>query len=72
MYIEYIVGPVVALLLGLKFTDLKVKKQQVTIDMLEAKVERLQTAEAEIPKKIMATMSPIAVAVQKVNAQLGL
>ena len=72
MYIEYIVGPVVALLLGMKFTDFKSKKQQETIVQLEAKVELLEKSEAETPKKIMATVAPIAMAIQKVNAQLGL
>lgn len=72
MYLEYIVGPVVALLLGMKFTDIKSKKQQETIVQLETKVELLEKLEAETPKKIMATVAPIAMAIQKVNAQLGL
>ena len=72
MYFEYIVGPVVALLLGMKFTDFKSKKQLEAIAALESKVELLEQSETETPKKIMATVAPIALAVQKLNAQVGL
>ena len=69
MYLEYVIGPVLALLMGMKFSDYKVKEQQKTITQLEEKVVVL---EAELPKKVMATMLPVAKAVQKLNQQVGL
>ena len=67
--LEYVIGPVVALLLGMKFTDFKDKNKDVQIKALEAKVELLEN---EVPKKMMATLVPVAKAVQKLNQQVGL
>ena len=76
MAIEYIVGPILALLLGMKFTTFKNKEQEKVVASLEAKVEVLekssQQLEEELPKKMMATMLPVAKAVQKLNQQVGL
>ena len=67
--LEYVIGPVVALLLGMKFTDFKDKSKDVQIKALEAKIELLEN---EVPKKMMATLVPVAKAVQKLNQQVGL
>lgn len=76
MALEYVVGPVLALLLGMKFTDLKNKEAEKTIAELNEKVVLLEksasTLEDELPKKMMATMMPVAKAVQKLNQQVGL
>ncbi len=48
MMLEYVVGPVLALLLGMKFTDLKSKDKDTQIQELQAKVELL---EGELPKE---------------------
>ena len=76
MAIEYIVGPVLSLLLGMKFTTFKNKEQEKVVASLQAKVEVLekssQQLEEELPKKVMATMLPVAKAVQKLNQQVGL
>jgi len=69
MALEYIVGPVLALLLGMKFTDLKCKQKDAKITELE---EKLSLVETETPKKLMATLMPVAKAVQKLNQQVGL
>jgi hypothetical protein len=69
MALEYIVGPVLALLLGMKFTDLKAKEKDAKISELESKIELMET---ETPKKLMATLMPVAKAVQKLNQQVGL
>ncbi len=69
MALEYIVGPVLALLLGMKFTDMKSKEKDVKIKSLE---EKLTLVETETPKKLMATLMPVAKAVQKLNQQVGL
>ena len=69
MALEYIVGPVLALLLGMKFTDFKTKEKDAKISELESKIELIET---ETPKKMMATLVPVAKAVQKLNQQVGL
>jgi len=76
MAIEYIVGPILSLLLGMKFTTFKNKEQEKVVASLQAKIEvlekRSQQLEEELPKKVMATMLPVAKAVQKLNQQVGL
>ena len=69
MALEYIIGPVLALLLGMKFTDLKSKEKDVKIVELETKIALIET---ETPKKMMATLIPVAKAVQKLNQEVGL
>jgi len=76
MALEYIVGPVLALLVGMKFSVYKSKEAEKTIAELKEKVVLLEkstsTLEDELPKKVMATMLPVAKAVQKLNQQVGL
>ena len=76
MALEYIVGPVLALLVGMKFSVYKHKEAEKTIAELKEKVVLLEkstsTLEDELPKKVMATMLPVAKAVQKLNQQVGL
>ena len=76
MALEYIVGPIVALLLGMKFTVYTAAKQEKTIAELKEQVVLLEkstaTLESELPKKVMATMLPVAKAVQQLNQQVGL
>ena len=67
MALEYIVGPVLALLLGMKFTDFKTKEKDAKIVELESKIALIET---ETPKKMMATLMPVAKAVQKLNSNL--
>jgi len=69
MALEYIVGPVLALLLGMKFTDYKTKEKDAKITELESKITLMET---ETPKKMMATLIPVAKAVQKLNQEVGL
>ena len=76
MVIEYVVGPVLALPLGMKFSDYKSKQADKTIAELNEKIEKLEQhtseVENEMPKKLMATVMPIAKAVNKLNQQVGL
>ena len=69
MALEYIVGPVLALLLGMKFTDLKSKEKDAKITELEEKISLIET---ETPKRMMTTLMPVAKAVQKLNQTVGL
>ena len=70
--LEVIVGPVLAVLVTLKLTDLNLKKQEKTIAEIQEKITLLEVAEQETPKKMMATLIPVAKAVNKINQQLGL
>jgi hypothetical protein len=76
MALEYIVGPVLALLVSMKFSDMQLKKQQAAIDAMNARVEKVIQSvtefEEEVPKKLMATVMPVATAVHKLNQQIGL
>ena len=76
MALEYVVGPLLALLVGMKFSVYKNKETQKTITELKEQVVLLEkstsTLENELPKKVMVTMLPVAKAVQKLNQQVGL
>ena len=69
MYLEFVVGPVLSLLIALKFGDMKDKKR---VEEIKALREQVELIENELPKKVMATMLPVAKAVQKLNQQVGL
>ena len=71
-----IVGSVLTLLLSMKFTVYKGEKHAVEYKALVEKVEKLEAAE-EIKDKallrnVMTTVQPIAVAVQKLNQEVGI
>ena len=73
MAFEYIIGPVIAALIAMKYGDYKAtvkeKAQSAVIEQLSQKLELVET---ETPKKMMATLMPVAKAVQKLNQQVGL
>ena len=85
---EYFVGPVLALLLGLKFTAYKVKKAEDVMEEqyaeliadVEAKVlENSKETEAKIlenngviSQQTLKLMVPVVTNVQRINTQLGL
>jgi hypothetical protein len=73
---EYAIGPVLALLLGLKFTDYKTKKHQEEYKVLVERVEKVEAvaaqAEAETFKKVVKTIQPVAVAVKNLNDFVGI
>ena len=72
----YIVGPILALLISLKFTQQQQTKHQKEYKALLAKVELLENRSAEtettILKNVMSTVMPIAKAVNKLNREVGL
>ena len=73
---EYVVGPIIGLMLGMKFTVWKAKQNEDKFADLQAKVEsvvlRVAENESEMPKRVMATVAPVAIAVKKLNEQVGL
>jgi hypothetical protein len=72
----FLVGPVLALLISLKFTQQQHSKHQKEYEALVAKVELLETrneaVDKEMLQKIMTTVMPIAKAVNKLNQEVGL
>jgi len=72
----FVVGPVLALLISLKFTQQQQSKHQKEYEALVAKVELLESRNEEVDKemlqKIMTTVMPIAKAVNKLNQEVGL
>ena len=73
---EYVIGPILALLLGMKFADYKTKEAETSMETLEKKIElieqKLQSQEEDLPKKVVATMVPLAKAVKELNQTVGL
>ena len=74
--IELAVGPVLALLISLKYTQQQNTKHQREYEALVTKVELLEDRNKEVDKemlqKIMTTVMPIAKAVNKLNQEVGL
>ena len=74
---EYVVGPVVALLLGMKFTDFKTKEQvkqlEKTNQELIALVEEKMLENTKmVSQQTLKMMMPMAKSVTDINKQLGL
>ena len=73
---EYILGPVLTLLLALKFTDWKSKQLEERVANTQQQVELvrkdIEVRDAELPKKVMATVVPLAKAVRNLNQTVGL
>ena len=74
--IELAVGPILALLISLKYTQQQNTKQQKEYEALVARVElienRNEALDKEMLQKIMTTVMPIAKAVNKLNQEVGL
>ncbi len=72
----YVLGPVLALLVSLKYTQQQNTKHQKEYEALVTKVELLENRNEEVDKemlqKIMTTVMPIAKAVNKLNQEVGL
>jgi hypothetical protein len=72
----YAVGPILALLISLKFTQQQNTKHQKEYEALVARVElienRNEALDKELLQKIMTTVMPIAKAVNKLNQEVGL
>ena len=74
--IEYVVGPVLALLVGMKFTDFKSKEQANKIKDLEAKIEQVsitnQEFQKDVSQKVVTTIIPVVQQVKKLNEFVGI
>ena len=76
MFGYVIAGPLLALLVSLKYTQQQNQKHQKEYEALVTKVELLETRNEQVDKemlqKIMTTVMPIAKAVNKLNQEVGL
>lgn len=73
---EYIASGLIALLIGMKFTDYKSKEHQKEYNVLIERVETIEKqavlAEGETFKKVIKTIQPVATAVQRLNQEVGI
>ena len=74
---EYILGPAAALLLGLKFTDYRVKRavkrmEEQRSELLVALEAKVNANNKMISEQTLKMMLPMANSVQQINGQLGL
>ncbi len=73
--IEYAIGPVLAVLINLKFNQVSQKKFKDRLTTVEARIEKVEKAveviDRETLKKMMATISPVAKAVITLQEAVG-
>ena len=74
--LEYAVGPVLALLISLKYTKLQFDKKVSQIDDALARLEKvektLEVSDKETLKKMMITLTPVAKAVRELQEAIGI
>ena len=72
MYLEFIVGPVLAALLSMKFTAYtNAKEVKARDEQIEQLKKELAVKDDELAKKLLVTISPVAKAVREIKTQLG-
>ena len=71
--LEYIAGPIIALLLGMKFTDYRVKEVQKKVEELgKTYEERVVEVNTNTSKALISTLTPVARAIKQLNEQVGI
>lgn len=73
---EYVVGPVLAVLITLKMGQDGAKKQNKTIAALEAQLNtvtaKVELLDKETPKRMLLTVTPVAKAVKELQEAVGI
>ena len=73
---EYVVGPVIALLMGMKFTDWKARAAEKRIAALEDSIQlvsaKVDAVDTVILPKVMQTLQPVTRAVVRINEEIGI
>ena len=70
---EYVVGPVLALLIGMKFADYKTKELQKKVDtVIETVDQKIVEQNTNMSQQTLKILLPVAKSVTKINEQLGL
>ena len=76
MSMEYIIGPVLTLLIAMKFTDYKQKDVESKLSVIQEKVtlveKTMDQREAELTKKLVATMEKKEKEVKKLKQEVGI
>lgn len=73
--IEYLVGPLVALAISLKFTDNRVRKQAETLVTQESldKIEKLiEKKDQEALRRTMLLCTPMSKAIKQLQTEIGI
>ena len=73
---EYAIGPLVALLISMKFTTMQVQARESRLKFLESRIEQVDGRVEEMDKQVlensMKIMLPLANATRKIQEQLGM
>ena len=73
---EYVLGPLIALVVSLKYANHQSSKNAARIEAVAAKIEKIEerfdTSDKETLKRVMTTVMPIAKAVNKLNQEVGI
>ena len=70
---EYVVGPILALLIGMKFSDYKVKEVAKKVDTVIEKVdEKIVEQNTMMSQQTLKVMTPLVKSISTINKQLGL
>ena len=70
---EYVVGPLLALLIGMKFTDYRTKELQKKVDpVIEAVDKKITEQNTLMSQQTLKILTPVAKSITKINQQLGL
>ena len=73
---EYALGPVLALLIAMKFADYKSKKTEEHVKAVETKVEMVEkqipASQAAALQKTMVTFQPVVKAVRQLQDEIGI
>jgi len=76
MFVEYAVGPVLALLISLKYTKVIINKKISKYDEILTRLEKVENKVDEIDretlKKMMITLTPVAKAVNELQEAIGI
>jgi len=76
MFVEYAVGPVLALLISLKYTKViinkKISKYDEILTRLDKVEKRVDEIDKETLKKMMITLTPVAKAVNELQEAIGI
>ena len=71
----YVIGPVLALLVSMKFNQVSQKKTLDQVQDLQARIEKVEstveTIDKETLKKMLVTISPVAKAVKELQEAVG-
>ena len=74
---EYVAGPIIALLLGMKFTDWKTKEQIKVLEKTQEEMialvdQKMVENTKQVSQQTLKMMMPMAKSVTDINKQLGL